>query len=106
MSSKFRFINVGESISISHLSLQVLIQCKKIFCSIDLIPEEGGTNVELISGGRTVEVTTSNVYDYVRKYAEYRMVKSQEKALQVDIFAVFFEMSKHFMVAYFTRKGY
>ncbi|KAK4302521.1 hypothetical protein Pmani_025398 [Petrolisthes manimaculis] len=50
--------------------------------SIDLIPEEGGTNVELISGGRTVEVTTGNVYDYVRKYAEYRMVKSQEKALQ------------------------
>lgn len=50
--------------------------------SIDVIPEEGGTNVELISGGRNVEVTTSNVYDYVRKYAEYRMVKSQEKALQ------------------------
>lgn len=50
--------------------------------SIDVISEEGGTNVELISGGRNIEVTTSNVYDYVRKYAEYRMVKSQEKALQ------------------------
>ncbi|XP_050693642.1 E3 ubiquitin-protein ligase hyd-like isoform X3 [Eriocheir sinensis] len=50
--------------------------------SIDVIPEEGGTNVELISGGRNIEVTTNNVYDYVRKYAEYRMVKSQEKALQ------------------------
>ncbi|XP_068224173.1 E3 ubiquitin-protein ligase UBR5 isoform X7 [Palaemon carinicauda] len=50
--------------------------------SIDVIPEEGGTNVELINGGRNVEVTTANVYDYVRKYAEYRMVKSQEKALQ------------------------
>ncbi|XP_069947908.1 E3 ubiquitin-protein ligase UBR5 isoform X2 [Cherax quadricarinatus] len=50
--------------------------------SIDVIPEEGGTNIELISGGRNVEVTTGNVYDYVRKYAEYRMVKSQEKALQ------------------------
>ena len=49
-----------------------------------MIPEEGGTNVELISGGRNIEVTTSNVYDYVRKYAEYRMVKSQEKALQVS----------------------
>lgn len=52
--------------------------------SIDVIPEEGGTNVELISGGRNIEVTTNNVYDYVRKYAEYRMVKSQEKALQVS----------------------
>lgn len=52
--------------------------------SIDVIPEEGGTNVELISGGRNIEVTTNNVYDYVRKYAEYRMVKSQEKALQVN----------------------
>ncbi|XP_047482711.1 E3 ubiquitin-protein ligase hyd-like isoform X2 [Penaeus chinensis] len=50
--------------------------------SIDVIPEEGGTNIELISGGRNVEVTTANVYDYVRKYAEYRMVKSEEKALQ------------------------
>lgn len=49
-----------------------------------MIPEEGGTNVELISGGRNIEVTTNNVYDYVRKYAEYRMMKSQEKALQVS----------------------
>lgn len=32
-----------------------------------------------------MEVTTANVYDYVRKYAEYRMVKSEEKALQVCI---------------------
>lgn len=51
--------------------------------------------MELISGGRTVEVTTSNVYDYVRKYAEYRMVKSQEKALQVDIFVVFYTYTPH-----------
>lgn len=44
--------------------------------------EEGGRNVELISGGRNVEVTKGNVYDYVRKYAEYRMVRSQLKALE------------------------
>lgn len=53
-----------------------------------MIPEEGGTNVELISGGRNIEVTTNNVYDYVRKYAEYRMVKSQEKALQVSFLII------------------
>ena len=45
--------------------------------------------MELISGGANIEVTTGNVYDYVRKYAEYRMVKSQEKALQVSLLLLF-----------------
>lgn len=46
-------------------------------------PEEGGGTVELMPGGKDIEVTSSNVYDYVRKYAKYRMVKAQEKAVQV-----------------------
>ncbi|XP_046991563.1 E3 ubiquitin-protein ligase UBR5 [Schistocerca americana] len=50
--------------------------------SIDLSPEEGGGSLELIPGGRDVEVTAQNVYDYVRKYAECRMIKVQEKALE------------------------
>lgn len=50
------------------------------FC-IDLCPEEGGGTVELVPGGREQEVTASNAYLYVRRYAEYRMVKSQERAL-------------------------
>ncbi|XP_067216708.1 E3 ubiquitin-protein ligase UBR5 isoform X3 [Linepithema humile] len=50
--------------------------------SIDLCPEEGGGSIELIPNGRDVEVTASNVYDYVRKYAEVRMIKVQEKALR------------------------
>ncbi|XP_064474178.1 E3 ubiquitin-protein ligase UBR5-like isoform X2 [Ornithodoros turicata] len=50
------------------------------FC-IDLCTEEGGGSVELIPGGRETEVNASNVYLYVRKYAEYRMIKSQERAL-------------------------
>lgn len=41
--------------------------------------------MELIQGGRDMEVTASNVYDYVRKYAEYRMYKAQQKALDVSI---------------------
>lgn len=49
--------------------------------SIDLCPEEGGGSIELISNGRDIEVTANNVYDYVRKYAEVRMIKVQEKAL-------------------------
>lgn len=50
--------------------------------SIDLCPEEGGGSIELISNGRDIEVTASNVYDYVRKYAEVRMIKVQERALR------------------------
>lgn len=49
--------------------------------SIDLCQEEGGGSIELVPNGRDIEVTASNVYDYVRKYAEVRMIKVQEKAL-------------------------
>lgn len=52
-------------------------------CSIDLTPEEGGGTVDLMVGGRDIEVTSSNVYDYVRKYAKYKMIKAQEKAIEV-----------------------
>ncbi|RXG73696.1 E3 ubiquitin-protein ligase HACE1 [Armadillidium vulgare] len=60
----------------------VILQALDLNFSVDLIIEEAGGNVELVPGGRGVEVNASNVYDYVRKYAEYRMVKCQEKALQ------------------------
>lgn len=48
--------------------------------------EEGSGCVELVAGGREVEVTALNVYDYVRKYAHQRMMLSQEKALEVTCF--------------------
>merc|ERR1712210_388501 len=48
----------------------------------DLSPEEGGTSVELIKGGRDIEVNATNVYTYVRKYSHYRMITCQEKALE------------------------
>jgi len=57
--------------------------------SIDLNVEEGGGSLELIPGGRDIEVTASNVYDYVRKYAEYRMYKAQQKALEAVRMGVF-----------------
>ncbi|XP_017768727.1 PREDICTED: E3 ubiquitin-protein ligase UBR5 isoform X3 [Nicrophorus vespilloides] len=50
--------------------------------SIDLCAEEGGGTLELMPGGKDIEVTATNVYDYVRKYAKYRMVKAQEKAIE------------------------
>lgn len=51
------------------------------FC-VDLCAEEGGGQVELTPGGRNIEVTPSNVYEYVRRYALKRMFRSQEKSLQ------------------------
>lgn len=54
--------------------------------SISLTPEEGNGSVELVSGGRDIQVTDTNVYDYVRLYANYRMIKSQEKSLEVTYF--------------------
>ncbi|XP_014221919.1 E3 ubiquitin-protein ligase hyd isoform X2 [Trichogramma pretiosum] len=58
-----------------------LIQLELTF-SIDLCLEEGGGSIELVPNGRDIVVNASNVYDYVRKYAEVRMVKVQEKALE------------------------
>lgn len=51
---------------------------------IDLGAEEGGGTMELMPGGKDIEVTSSNVYDYVRKYAKYRMIKVQEKSIEVN----------------------
>lgn len=48
---------------------------------VDLCIEEGGGQVELIPGGKDIEVNRANIYEYVRRYALRRMVKSQEKAL-------------------------
>lgn len=55
------------------------------FNRIDLMKEEGGGSVELIPGGREVQVTSQNLFDYIRRYTEYRLVKAQEKALEVSI---------------------
>ena len=58
------------------------LQALDLTFSIDLCAEEGGGSVELVPGGRDIEVTSANIYQYVRKYAQYRMVTSQEKALK------------------------
>jgi len=51
------------------------------FC-VDLCMEEGGgQQVELTPGGKDIEVTPGNIYEYVRRYALNRMLKSQQKAL-------------------------
>jgi E3 ubiquitin-protein ligase EDD1 len=53
------------------------------FC-IDLSAEEGGGQVELVPNGRTIEVNSSNVYDYIKKYCKHKMIVIQEKALHVS----------------------
>ena len=50
--------------------------------AIDLSPEEGGQEVELIPNSRNIRVTPTNVFNYVRQYALYRMVISQLAAIQ------------------------
>lgn len=50
--------------------------------TMDLSTEEGGGVIELIPGGKDIEVNTTNVYDYVRKYSKHRMIKVQEKAIE------------------------
>ena len=39
--------------------------------------------VELVPGGASIAVTPSNVYEYVRKYAEYRMLIVAEQPMLV-----------------------
>jgi len=41
--------------------------------------------VELVNCGNVTEVTASNVYDYVKRYAEFRMFKTQQKAFVVSL---------------------
>lgn len=41
--------------------------------------------VELLSGGVNMPVTPLNVYEYVRKYAEHRMLVVAEQPLHVSI---------------------
>lgn len=48
-----------------------------------LRPEEGGEGYELLPGGATQSVTPENVYQYVKLYAELRMVRVCQEALQV-----------------------
>lgn len=50
--------------------------------SVDVTPEEGGQEVELMPNGRNIRVTPTNVFSYVRQYALYRMVISQFPAIQ------------------------
>lgn len=51
------------------------------FC-IELSQKEGGVSKELVSNGKQKTVTPDNIQDYVKRYAEYRMIKVAEKPLE------------------------
>ena len=50
---------------------------------VTLRPEEGGGSHNLLGGKGGCPVTPENVYEYVRRYAELRMVEVNREALQV-----------------------
>lgn len=54
--------------------------------------------VELIPNGVNIPVTPQNVYEYVRKYAEHRMLVVAEQPLHVSTFSkVLFDLMKLFV---------
>ena len=53
-----------------------LFSALELTFSIDLSLEEGGGSVELVKNGRDMEVNATNVYNYVRKYSQYRSANS------------------------------
>ena len=56
---------------------------------------QGAEHIDLIPGGSEVAVNSSNVHDYVRKYAEYRMVKAVSKPLEVGtLFTEFLSLNE------------
>ena len=50
---------------------------------VSLSSEEGGESCELVPGGATQPVTPDNVYQYVKLYAELRMIRVCHEALLV-----------------------
>lgn len=64
--------------------------------------EEGCGNRELIPGGRDIPVTSSNIFEYIRRYTEYRLIKSQEKALEVRLTKLILFLNSLTYVCVFT----
>ena len=50
--------------------------------NIDLSKDEDGGNFDLLQNGANVEVNKTNMYEFVKRYAEYRMVKHVEKCCE------------------------
>lgn len=55
--------------------------------------------MELTKGGSQIEVAPENILDYVKRYAEYRMVTNAQRALQVGVLYLSFVFSSCFIVS-------
>lgn len=53
--------------------------------AVTLSTEEGGQVRELKKGGSSIHVTPSNVYEYVKRYAELRMIEVCQDQLEVSL---------------------
>ncbi|ESN90470.1 hypothetical protein HELRODRAFT_71154 [Helobdella robusta] len=50
--------------------------------SVECSADDGGDSYNLVPNGNDIEVNASNIHDYVRKYAHFRMVKMVSRALE------------------------
>lgn len=76
---------LGGSLTISYLFRLFTTRSKNTLnkeCNADALLIL--VQVELLSGGVNVPVTPLNVYEYVRKYAEHRMLVVAEQPLHVS----------------------
>ena len=77
-----------------------LLESMDLNFAVELGANEGGCTRELVEDGANIAVTPSNVYDYVKKYAELRMIGVCSEPLHVSCVAnlsIFFFLS-HFPV--------
>ena len=56
---------------------------------VDLSQDEGGSSKELVPNGKQKAVAPDNIQDYVKRYAEYRMITVAKKPLEVSDDALF-----------------
>ena len=58
--------------------------CKALELSfnIDLSKDEDGGNFDLLQNGANIEVNKTNMYEFVKRYAEFRMIKHVEKCCE------------------------
>ncbi|RNA23457.1 E3 ubiquitin- ligase UBR5, partial [Brachionus plicatilis] len=80
----------GSDKAVKDVIEQAIAQCnEQVFGALDFtfnidLPSEESplTNVDLVENGSGVQLTCVNMYEFVKLYAEYRMVKSAEPCLK------------------------
>jgi len=81
LKSKSKIIRFALIRAIADVNEQIFKPLDLTF-NIDLPKDEDGTNNDLIEDGSKIEVNVFNMYEYVKRYAEFRMVSHVELCLQ------------------------